>query len=130
MKVINRKFLFSFISFIGFMVFFFVSPTIYGQTVASKTKSTPLEIRFLSKIDEKTQSELGNLFRHPQKITGYKFNEDKTWITLYITDKVDPVDILQILREKGVNACYKVQNDEYITLEKNGRSTRRIYFKE
>lgn len=115
------------------MVCFLISVTIYGQsgqTVALEIKSTPLEIRFLSKLDEKTQSELNNLFRHPQKITGYKLNEDKAWITLFITDKVDPVDILQMLREKGVKACYKVQNDEYITLEGNGRSTRRIYFKE
>lgn len=115
------------------MACFLASASIYGQncqTVALETKSTPLEIRFLSKLDEKTQSELGSLFRHPQKITGYKFNEDKSRITLFITDKVDPVDILQMLREKGANACYKVQNDEYITLEENGRSTRRIYFKE
>lgn len=92
---------------------------------------TKLELKILGTIQQSDVAKIDNaLTGFPDKIISHDFGSDKNSLFVFISDKVDPVDILQVLKMNGIRACYRDGDNGYVSLEPDGKSTRKLYFKE
>ncbi|MEO5571483.1 MAG: hypothetical protein ABIT08_17015 [Bacteroidia bacterium] len=109
----------------------FHNSLIAQQNMLVTTNHTTLEFKILSSINQSADIKLENILQsYPGKILSYKIADDKKQVTINISDKTNPVDILQALNMQDIKACYLDADNNYITLEPDGRSTRKLYFKE
>jgi hypothetical protein len=97
----------------------------------SGIQTKKLELKLRGNIERSDISRMINaLTGYPGKIISQSYNENKRTLYVFITDKVDPIDILQVLKRTGVNACYRDDDNGYVALEADGRTTRKLYFKD
>lgn len=67
---------------------------------------------------------------YPKKIISHEYSAAKNKLFVFIAEKTSPVDILQVLKMNGITAGYRDEDSGYITLEQDGKTTRKLYFKE
>lgn len=97
----------------------------------SNAHQTKIELKILNNLTPNDIAGIENtLSNYPEKIISHNYGENKNKVFVFISDSVDPVDILQALKMKGINACYRESDNGFISLEPDGRSTRTLYFKE
>jgi|GEM_PF-6308141 len=119
---------------ICFWLLIFSSSRLFAQQQNSNSsgiQTKKLELKIPGNIERSDISRMNNaLTGYPGKIISHSYNENKKTLFVFITDKVDPIDILQVLKKTGVTACYLDSDNGYVTLEADGRSTRKLYFKD
>jgi hypothetical protein len=102
------------------------------QAVAQNNKTvytTKIELKILNDLKENDIIKINNAFRsYPGKIINHSFGETKNKVFVFISENTDPVDILQVLKMNGIEACYRDLDNGFVSLE--GHSTRKLYYKE
>ncbi|MEP7170347.1 MAG: hypothetical protein ABI855_13330 [Bacteroidota bacterium] len=98
-----------------------------GQTI----HTTKLELKLSGDIQLNDIVKIDNaLSGYPEKIISHKYNAAKNRLFVFIAEKTNPIDILQVLKMNGITAGYRDEDNGYITLEPDGKTTRKLYFKE
>jgi hypothetical protein len=93
----------------------------------------------IKKLELRVQGDmqLGDLVKIDHALSGYtgkiishEYSASKNRLFVFISDKTDPIDVLQLLKMNGIKASYRDDDNSYVTLEPDGRTTRKLYFKE
>lgn len=93
--------------------------------------TTRLELKITGDIQSSDLVKIDNaLAGYPEKIISHEYSTSKNRLFVSISDNINPVDVLQVLRMNGIKAGYRDEDNSYVTLEPDGRSTRKLYFKE
>jgi hypothetical protein len=67
---------------------------------------------------------------YTNRIISHEYSAVRNRLFVFISDETDPVDVLQILKMNNIKAAYRDDDNGYVTLELDGRTTRKLYFKE
>ena len=101
------------------------------QNSASGDQIKKLELIITGDMQAGDLVKIENAFAgYRERIISHEYSASKNRLFVSITDNTDPIDILQILNKNGIKAGYRDEDDGYITLEPDGRTTRKLYFKE
>jgi hypothetical protein len=67
---------------------------------------------------------------YTNRIISHEYSTVRNRLFVFISNETDPVDVLQILKMNNIKAAYRDDDNGYVTLEPDGRTTRKLYFKE
>jgi hypothetical protein len=116
----------SFRSLLSLMLIFFICSFRLNAQEIKKTavfpeSSSKVVLRIKGLGDEKTASVLEGIFKdHPQKIISYSIDKKNNSATVILSDKLQPVDLLELLESQGIHAGYINENKEYVGLDEEG----------
>ena len=114
------------ISLLLLFIFCFHNNLIAQQNNLVTTNHTTIEFKILGTTNQSADIKLESVLQsYPGKILSYKIADNKKQVTIDISDKTNPVDILQALKMQNINACYLDGDNNYVTLEPDGRTTRK-----
>ena len=90
-----------------------------------------IELKILSSIQQSDVAKMNTaLTGYAGKIISHEYSAAENRLYVFISDAVDPVDVLQVLKMNGIKACYRDGDNGFVSLEADGKSTRKLYFKE
>ncbi|HKR04383.1 MAG TPA: hypothetical protein VJY62_07080 [Bacteroidia bacterium] len=116
------------------MLFILGSYPLFAQqqnSAAQSVHTKKMELKITGDIQANDLVKIDNaLAGYAGKIISHEYSTAKNRLFVFISDKTDPVDILQILKRNGIKAGYRDDDNGYVTLEPDGRTTRKLYFKE
>src|SRR4051812_2785797 len=67
---------------------------------------------------------------YTNRIISHEYSAVRNRLFVFISNETDPVDVLQILKMNNIKAAFRDDDNGYVTLEPDGRTTRKLYFKE
>ncbi|MEP7170707.1 MAG: hypothetical protein ABI855_15160 [Bacteroidota bacterium] len=83
--------------------------------------TSKITIRIKGLSDENMTSNLKNTFRECKgKLLEYEIDEKNNEVTVIISDKLQPVDLLEVLEMHGINAGYLNEKKELVVLDEGG----------
>jgi hypothetical protein len=121
-----------FINLLFFLMLFSVSALRLNAQEIKKTssganysKTVILRIKGLS--DEKFASTVESVLSgYPGKILSHAFDKSSNEVSVVISDRLQPVDLLEVLEMNGINAGYLNDKKELIVLDDGGELTEPI----
>ncbi|MEO5571970.1 MAG: hypothetical protein ABIT08_15325, partial [Bacteroidia bacterium] len=83
--------------------------------------SSKITLRIKGLGDEKMISNLRNTLKECKgKVLEYSIDEKNNEATVIISDKLQPVDLLEVLEMHGINAGYLNEKKELVVLDEGG----------
>lgn len=117
----NKRYILCFLLFFSVTTFSKVQAQEIKKTAVYPINTTKITLRVKSLNDEQSARNLENIFKEcGAKIVDYGININNHTATLIISDKLKPVDLLEVLESHGIHAGYLNEKKEYVTLEEDG----------
>ena len=102
-----------------------------SSAVISSVHTSKLELKILNNLQQKDILKIDDVLNsYAGKIVSHSYGENKNKVFVFISDNVDAVDILQILKMNDIKACFRNADNSYTSLDSDSKSTRNLYFKE
>jgi hypothetical protein len=117
-KCLSLIFLFSFFSIIS------LKAQETNKTGGIPVNSSEVILRIKGLRDERLCARIKETFgQYKSKILNYSINPNNNTVTVVISDKLQKVDLLEVLQMNDIHAGYLNENREYVTIDEDGNLT-------